>query len=147
MRGKVDLTAYFALFWQLMLTSVLQFLEARPEAPVLFLSYEALLRDPRGQCERLGRFLDHEFGFTEGAGERLEAMAAGVDPGLWRNRDDRSFLALPEVSEEQKALFQLLLARTEDRQEPFEAAGFPLPSGAREYLENVSLLTAVREAE
>jgi hypothetical protein len=144
--GRVRLTAYFSLFWQFFMTTVLEYLEGKPWIPVLFLSYEELLRDPRGQCDRLCRFLDQEFGWSGGAGERLSAMSAGIDPGLWRNRDERSFFAVPEASETQKDLFRLLLSRTHDQQEAFDASRYQLPAGALEYLGNVSILTQDKAA-
>jgi len=63
-------------------TSLLQrfesWLEKQQQIEVLRIDYRALVADPREQAERVGAFLPGEL--------HVPAMAAAVDPALYRNR-------------------------------------------------------------
>jgi hypothetical protein len=57
-------------------------LEKQPHIEVLRIDYRALVTNPRVQAERI-------HGFLGGTGN-MEAMAAAIDPSLYRNRTQRS---------------------------------------------------------
>jgi Sulfotransferase family len=144
LKGQVRITAYFVLRWQHFMLMTLEHAERNPAK--LFVRYEQLLRSPAESCERLCEFLDRQCAMSGGAGERLAAMTATINPGLWRNKQEVSFLDLPEVMPEQKALFRFLEAKTADPLAPFDPAKFPLPAFGREYLENFGSLLDHRHA-
>lgn len=57
---------------------VRRWLEASPHVRALDVSYNAMLADPRAEAARVATFL--------GLSGRTDAMAAAVDPSLYRNR-------------------------------------------------------------
>jgi hypothetical protein len=55
-----------------------QWLSQQPNFSVLYVSYQDMLRDPKAEARRINEFL--------GGGLDESAIAAGVDPSLYRNR-------------------------------------------------------------
>jgi hypothetical protein len=60
------------------LTKVNDWLHTQPNIRVLFLKYRDVLSHPREQALRINAFLDQSL--------NIPAMAAAVDPALWRNK-------------------------------------------------------------
>lgn len=56
-----------------------QWLAKQPNFRVLQVSYKDMITDPQNECEKISRFLD--------GGLDVQAMAASVDPTLYRNRN------------------------------------------------------------
>jgi len=61
---------------------VLKWLDAQPNFRTLQVVYPELIADPRGNAQRIDEFL--------GGGLAIDAMAAAVDPKLYRNRRSTS---------------------------------------------------------
>jgi hypothetical protein len=124
--------------WQHMLLVVLR--NTAASRAKLFISYERLLRSPREECRRLAAFLDAQYGLSAGGAERVERMAEIVDPGLERQRAEALPADAPAVSDAQRRLYELLLAKLDDPDAAFDPADYPLAPGWREYLDNVWFL-------
>jgi hypothetical protein len=138
LRRRIRTDAYFGFRWQFTMLAILEYLDHNPEH--LFIRYERLLADPAGQVARLCRFLDDRLAAEGGAEERRALMNAAVQPGLWRNRAESSFLDLPEVIPEQKELLRYLDRRASDAALPFDPASCALPPYVLEYLEDFNVL-------
>jgi hypothetical protein len=137
-RRRLRTSAYFGFRWQFTMLAILDYLERNPDQ--LFVGYERLLAEPAAQVSRLCRFLDAQLAPADAPAERLARMLDAVEPALWRNRAETSFLELPEVIAEQKELLRYLDRRAQDHAEPFARARYPLPAYAVEYLEDFNLL-------
>jgi hypothetical protein len=54
------------------------FLKSRDDVEALFVSYNRLMNDPASQVTRVAEFVERK--------DRIEAMRAVIEPGLYRNR-------------------------------------------------------------
>ena len=133
-RGRVSIIALNLLRWQHFMLSILRGVDGSRR--LLFVPYEELVRDPRGQSERICRFLDRETGTGHEGEDRFERMAKAVDPGLWRNKSETDFSQLEIATREQKALYDLLRRKVDDPDAPFDAGDYAFYPGWREYLQN-----------
>lgn len=128
----------FYLYWQHLMLSVLG---ATADAPhKLFLSYEALLRDPQQGVARLCAALDEYAGLSGGAEQRQTAMLEAVNQRLHRNRSETPFAQEPLATREQKRLYSYLLDKIADPDLPFDPEDFPIFPGWHEYLQNMAYL-------
>jgi hypothetical protein len=105
----------------------------------IFIHYQDLLNSPQQEARRLAAFLDRECG-THSGEDRIEQMAATIDPGLNRNRSVTPLSERPEVEVSQRDLYELLLAKVDEPETPFDPAEFPFYEGWREYLTNNAVL-------
>jgi hypothetical protein len=132
-RGRISIIALNLLRWQHFMLSILRGVEGSRR--LLFVPYEELVKDPRGQSERICRFLDQETGTAHDEG-RVERMLKAVDPGLWRNKSETDFSQIEIATREQKAFYDLLRRKVDDPYTPFNLDEYALYPGWREYLQN-----------
>ena len=116
------------LRWQHMM---IQILEHTRSAHRLFIAYEAVLREPRAQAQRLDAFLNSRFGNRV---SRLNEMVDVVDSQLCHHNCDIPFQSLPEATNEQKALYAFLQSVIDNPQLPFDKTAYPMPPGYLEFL-------------
>lgn len=133
--GPLRMIAANLLRWQLFLLSVLRHTEGARYR--LFVSYEDLVRDPAGQCDRLARFLTAAAGTPREAAARAARMARAVDRRLWRRASCPDLRDVPEATPEQVALYDLLRRKVADPDAPFDPDLYPLYPGWREMLANL----------
>ena len=133
MRGRISIIALNLLRWQHFMLSILRGVEGSRR--LLFVPYEELIKDPRGQSERICRFLDQETG-TAHDECRVKRMLTAVDPDLWRNKSETDFSQIETATREQKALYDLLRRKVDDPYAPFDPGDYALYPGWREYLQN-----------
>lgn len=133
LRGQIRAIASSLLRWQHVMLTILQHTEDSRRK--IFVHYEDLLASPREQARRLAAFLDRECGTSSGE-DRIEQMAATIDPWLNRNRSEAPLSERPEVEASQRDLYEFLLARVDDPEKTFDPGDFPFYEGWREYLTN-----------
>ena len=136
--GGIRVIAMFLLRWQHFILSILAHSELNPST--FFVPYEKLLQNPEEQCRRLARFLDAECGIVGEEDQRVEEMKKSVNPELWRNKSQIAFADVPEATDDQKALFELLHRKVDNPAEPFNVSRYQLTAGSREYLQNFDLI-------
>lgn len=138
LRGKIRLVEYTYLRWQHFMLTIFE--ELKNYKGRLLVPYETLVSSPREQCTRISRFLDTEYGLTEGAGVRIERMEQSINPRLWRNRSRVSFLDREDAPSVSKELFAYLLSRVDGDLGDFDPSKYPLPEWSREYCSNMSVM-------
>ena len=127
--GVPELLRCNLLRWQHMMLSVLAQTESAKRK--LFVSYEALMRQPLKQARRLQRFLD---GAPSSVSDpTVQKMAEAVDPDLWRNRCERSLASFDEATPAQLALYDFLLTKVSDPNAPM-LSDYPMPDLWRSYV-------------
>jgi hypothetical protein len=139
--GNICIVAANLLRWQAIMLSILEYTQDCHSKH--FIVYEELINNPREQCQRLADFLSIEYQGEKNGDGRLEAMAATVDPGLWRNHTSVPFDDLELATERQKALYKFLLEKAEDPNKPFDASLYTMYPGWREYLNNLNILRSL----
>jgi hypothetical protein len=99
---------YSLALWQRYTLEIIADREVRSSG--IFVNYDELLADPETGCRRLCDRLDRQFGVAAPASDqRVEMMAAAVEPLLRRSRGDLQFSQNPLASEAQKALHNAVL--------------------------------------
>lgn len=134
---KICIVAANLLRWQAIMMSILEYTQDCDSKH--FIVYEELVSNPRKQCQRLADFLSSEYHERKIDDDRLETMAAAVDPDLWRNRNTIPFDDLEIATEHQKALYKFLLEKAEDPNKPYNSSLYKIYPGWREYLTNLAL--------
>lgn len=77
-----DCDGQMAALFEAELSRCRQWLARQPHFSVLYVDYRAMIQNPAEQVQRINEFL--------GGGLDLQAMAASVDPTLYRNRNNPS---------------------------------------------------------
>ena len=139
--GNICIVAANLLRWQAIMLSILE--GTQDCSSKHFIVYEELINNPRKQCQRLADFLSIEYQEKKIDDDRLEAMVAAVDSGLWRNRTVVPFEDIELATEHQKALYKFLLAKAEEPHKPFDTSQYTIYPGWREYLTNLSVLRSL----
>ncbi len=133
------------IYWQYNMLNVLSHTEACPRK--IFMAYDQLIKSPREECMRLGRFLDEQCG-SPGADfdHRIAALVSEVQAGQHHYRESRSLAQVEQTMREQRALYNFLRVKTIYPSEAFNQDDFALYPGWREYLQAVDTLLSLSQA-
>ena len=143
---NVPLSAGFA-YWQFCMLNVLTFTQNSQRK--LFIAYDRLLQDPRGECTRLCHFLDEQCGISQqDVDQRIDAMTSQIATDQHHFQHLRSLSEIETTTSEQRALYNFLRVKTMYPDETFNKDDFALYPGWQEYLQTMEMLASFsREPE
>lgn len=132
------------LYWQYCMLNVLSHTQDHPAK--MFIEYGQMIDHPQRECERLSRFLDTHCNMPqESAVQRIEAMLASVAKSQRHYHYKKSLAEMPQVTREQRALYNFLRVKTIHPDEPFKKEDFELYPGWMEYLQSMDMLLTLSD--
>src|SRR5574338_1413950 len=106
----------------------------QPSRRKIFISFDALIRNPLEQCARLCSFLDEQTGQVQGDSEaKIRKLANLVLAGERHFEEARSLAEVEQSTREQRALYDFLRVKTLHPGETYNTADMALYPGWREY--------------
>ena len=141
---EVPLSAGFA-YWQFCMLNILAFTQASRRK--IFIAYDQLIRNPRHECERLGKFLDTECRISqENAPQRVEDMAATIESKQHHFQSPATLAEIGTTTREQRMLFNFLRVKTMYPDEAYNRDDFAIYPGWMEYLQAIDMLVEFRNS-
>lgn len=129
-------------YWQYCMLNILSLTQSSRRK--IFIAYDQLIDNPRGECARLSRFLDEQCGSTQkGSEQRIEAMLPQVSKSQRHYRHEKSLAEMEQATREQRALYDFLRVKTIYPHEAFMEDDFALYPGWREYLQAMDMLLSM----
>ena len=133
------------IYWQYCMLQILSFTQDNPRK--IFIAYDQLINNPHQECTRISNFLDENCGkSSQDSHKRLEAMLPRVTKNQQHQSYQKSLAEMPQVTREQRALYDFLRVKIQYPNEAYHVDDFALYAGWREYLESMDMLMTLQGA-